>query len=868
MVDASPVRPHRKQQYRMDAIRHYSMALMPSTRLAPPTRLSLLMRQMLAAALVCCSLPAVADLCRKPTSEAERQALDLDWVPLSQLSESQRAALPTACCGAYITPTRDDADALADPANSLLRARADSSEARFQSEIVMRGNVEITQGFRAVRADTAIYDQATRTVDIKGDIQVREPGLLLRAEQANIDIDRGDATLENAQFVLQETRIRGTAQRLEKFGERLFQLEDSRFTSCEPGSNLWSVAGSEINIHPEQHYGTAKHMRLNVMDVPVLYVPYMRFPVGKERLTGFLYPSLSLGSRSGLEELEVPFYWNLAPNYDMTLTPRYMDVHGAIMEAQLRHLSPHFETEANLSYMASDRGDYRKQDLALIERGLRTDYSGEERWLYQIEQIGGKNERWSTQIDYTDLSDTDYLRDVNGRALDANRQAFITQMAAADYRGDHWLIGIKAEELRLLTVAQLPYRQLPYINADGNYRVGDWQIELNHEYTQFDVNSNYREDTSQLIVGDRLRTDYKLTWDKDFSWGFFKPGIAYKTLSYELDEAALTTTSNSSPRLQMAQSSLDMGVYFERELQISDTAFVQTLEPRIFYLYSDHSDHQDLYAVTSSGQSVNFDTAPLTFNYNQLFRDTRFAGGDRLDDNNQVTLALSSAWIDQSTGIERLRMSIGQILYLDDRRVDMQQLSEAELDQQADTSPIALQVTGQISDGLNLNSNFAYDHRAERVVSASTSLRFMDENYRIFNLGYSYTRDPVMLTPLDPTPVVGKELNQLDASVIWPLTNQWSVIARSNYDFHYNLELDTFAGLEYNDCCYRVRLMIRRWLNFDYTADFLERVSGDDYRQGVFVDIQLKGLGSISERVGKLLDRAIIGFSEREQAMR
>src|SRR5690606_24224471 len=135
-----------------------------------------------------------------------------------------------------------------------------------------------------------------------------------------------------------------------------------------------------------------------------------------------------------IEELEVPFYWNIAPNYDITLTPRYMEVHGAIMDAELRHLSHRFETEVNLSHMQSDRGNYHGQDVTLIERGLRTDYTDEERWLLQVEQSGGKNQRWSTRIDYTDLSDTDYLRDVNSSALDANRQAFVTKLAAADYR--------------------------------------------------------------------------------------------------------------------------------------------------------------------------------------------------------------------------------------------------------------------------------------------------------------------------------------------------------------------------------------------------------------------------------------------------
>jgi LPS-assembly protein len=804
--------------------------------------------------------------CENPDTAARQQASELDWVPLSQLTEAQRAALPTACCGAYITPARDDMDASADPAVSALRARADSSEARFQSDVVMHGNVQITQGFRSVRADTATYDQASRKIDISGNIQLREPGLLLRAERANVDIDHGNALLEDAQFVLHETRVRGTAKRLEKFGDRLFQLENSRFTSCEPGSNLWSVAGSQINIYPEQHYGTARHMRLNILNIPVLYAPYMRFPVGKERLTGFLYPSVGIDRSKGIDELEIPFYWNIAPNADMTITPRYLEVHGAILDTEIRHLSSHFKTQAELSYMQSDSGNYRQQDLALIERGLRADYTDEERWLLQVEQTGGKNQRWSTVIDYTDLSDTDYIRDVNGGALDENRQAFVTQMAAADYRSDHWLVGIKAEELRLLTEAQLPYRQLPHINAEGDYRFGDWQVDLLHEYTEFDVNSNYTEPTDTLIVGNRLRTDYQLTWDKESSWGFVKPAVAYNTLSYDLDERALAARSDSSPKLQMPQASIDSGLYFERANNSS--RFLQTLEPRLFYLYREHRDHSDLYGITGNNLSVNFDTAPLTFSYDQLFRDTRFAGGDRLDDANQVSISLSNAWIEQTTGVERLRMSIGQIIYFDERKVGLAAVNDEELEDQENTSPIALQITGQLNAGLSFNSDLTYDDRTKKIDTISTSLRYLDQNYRIFNIGYRYTRDPVVLSPLNPTPQIGEELNQLDASVIWPVSTQWSVIARSNYDFHYDLELDSFAGLEYNDCCYRVRVMARRWLNFDYSADFLENVTHDDYRQGVFIDLQLKGLGSISERIGKLLDKAVVGYSERERAMR
>src|SRR5690606_17498126 len=236
------------------------------------------------------------------------------------------------------------------------------SEARLGGEVVMNGNVEITQGYRSIRADSANYNQTDRQAAIAGNIQIREPGLLLNAEQAAMDIDKGNASLDKAEFVLHETRIRGQAERLEKFGDQLIRLTGSRFTSCEPGSNLWEMAGSEIRIHPEDHYGTARHMRLEVFNIPVIYLPYARFPVGKERLTGFLFPSMSLDKESIISDLEIPFYWNIAPNYDLTFVPRYMEEHGTILSNEFRHLSTNFETLLNTSYLHKEEGNYRARD--------------------------------------------------------------------------------------------------------------------------------------------------------------------------------------------------------------------------------------------------------------------------------------------------------------------------------------------------------------------------------------------------------------------------------------------------------------------------------------------------------------------------
>ncbi|MDO8303522.1 MAG: LPS assembly protein LptD, partial [Sedimentisphaerales bacterium] len=423
-----------------------------------------------------------------------------------------------------------------DPEKANIFGTADYSESEKQTKFIMRDDVRLTQGRRSFRADTFTFDKTSREAELDGDIQVREPGLLLRADKAYVDTNSGNARLDNARFVLYETRVRGRAENLQKIGDSVISLDQGTFTSCEPGDNTWLIKGSNITLYNDKHYGTAKHMRLHVKDVPIVYAPYFRFPIGPDRLTGFLFPSVGLDASEGIDEFSAPFYWNIAPNYDATITPRYLAEHGYMLVTELRHKSEFFDTELNGSALNNDRsGDTGRDDDEINE-----DYLGKDRWQYSVLQAGGRNQPWSTEIDYTDVSDTDYIRDVDGSAVDVNRQAYIRQRAAAGYSSEHWQLGAKAEEFRLLTSTQLPYHELPRLHADGKYRLKDWLIELDNEYTHFGMNRYFEEDPANavykadLIVGERLRTNYKLTWDKEFTAGYIKPGVGLKTLGYEL----------------------------------------------------------------------------------------------------------------------------------------------------------------------------------------------------------------------------------------------------------------------------------------------------------------------------------------------
>lgn len=811
------------------------------------------------------------------SASAEDSHARYDWVPVEDMSPEQLELLRPGCCGAYISPVRDDDDALNHPDESSTRAFSDTAERGRDGLTTLEGGVLFTQGYRSIEAECARYNSAANTAEASGDVVIREPGVLVRAQNARVDLNSGDAKLDDAEFVFHDTHYRGSADQMEKIGTDLFRLSRSEITRCEPGRNDWVLAGSDIRIYPDRHYGTARHARLKLFHVPVFYVPYVRFPVGDERQTGFLFPAIGESRRDGTE-FSVPFYWNIAPNYDLTVTPNYMSKRGTLWNVEARHLSRYFETTVDASWISSDRGGYNRRLENQIARDEITEeeaypFRGEERWRLQLEQTGGVGERWSTEIDYTDLSDIDYLRDLDSGSLDVNRSAVVRQMARAGYQSDNWNYGIRVEELRSLTSARWPHRELPRMNADGRYRWGKWQLDLDNEYARFDLSKTFDGTERQLeniVVGERLRTDYGLTWNQDWLWGFFRPRAMVKTLSYDLDDENLVAGADTGPSLVVPQATVDTGLFFERYGNALNTPYLQTFEPRLFYFYSEYEDHSDLLGVTPGGRDVNFDTKDLTFNYDQLYRTTRFAGNDRIDDANQLSVGLTTRFIDALSGTEHLSLSVGQIFYFDDRRVGLRELRPDPdggiAEHERSRSDVALQINARVTDYWSLSTDVTYDTYEHEYTWASARLRYLDPQYRIFNLSYRFNRRPPAPGRLDPSELLSRSQNQIDASFHWPIYGGWSLIGRGHYDITYKQELDTFIGLEYDDCCYRLRLLARRWLDFDYTfnSNFLETVNREDLEDSIVLDLQFKGLGSINRRVADMLQRAIPGYGNRE----
>ncbi|MDO6423092.1 LPS-assembly protein LptD [Saccharophagus degradans] len=784
-----------------------------------------------------------------------------DFVLAENLTPAAQSALLPGCTGMYIDPLGDQTNAPS-PENTPLIVEADDSVLTGAQKAQLDGNVQISQGARSIRADSMTYSRETEEASLAGGVTIRNPGLLIRGDKASMSTTRNQASFENAIFVLHGQHIRGQADAIRQTSDSSIVLEGGSITSCEPGSNAWSLGGAEIKIDNEKGQGTGKHITLKVGKVPVMYVPYIAFPLGDQRQSGLLFPSISSSDNGGLDAA-VPFYWNMAPNYDATITPRIISGRGAMLEVEGRHLNKRFYTESNIAYLPNDDGGQDKDLDTLVSNGDITEsqahpYTGQNRWLGHLSQQGGSasNGGWYSTIDFTKVSDQDYFRDLGASSFSEQNQSYLDQRAELGYLFEHWTVSAMAQNRQVLLYdLDTPYRRAPQLNAIGHYSVNGFEFKLDNELVRFDHPSNEWRNGDTLITGSRLSTDYRAAWPIRGRWGFIKPEVGYKALGYQLESDGLASSAESSPTLGAAQASIDMSVIFEHR----GGSIMQTIEPRVYYLHRAYTDHSDLYAVTTDGQNVNFDTSIRTFSYSQLFRDSRFGGRDRLDDANQTTVGLTSRWYSNESGRELFSASIGQVFHNADRRVG---LNGEELNT-GQTSELAADVSVMLGPLSRFYVNSIYDTEAAEITRASSGVYYHSQDLStLANLSYSYVRD-YRQSSIAAGTTEATDIDQVDLSFVTPINKQWSLMGRYNYDFTQAQELETFLGFEYNDCCYRVRLLARKWLDSNIAS--LTDNHDLEHDQGVFFEVHFKGLGGSGAKVNSILEDSIRGYQERER---
>jgi LPS-assembly protein len=728
------------------------------------------------------------------------------------------------CNGRYVEPPFDWQDADQSPKN--VPVRADAAHSEWEGDLVkMDGGVTVTQGNLKLTADRAELDRSTNKARLYGKVTLHQPGTKITGSTADVTTTNSFGNVIDATMLEYASGTRVTANKLSRRKESVIELDEAIYTRCPPDKEDWTLSSRRVRLNRETGRGEAGHTVIRVADTPVFYTPYMNFPIDDRRQTGFLWPSIAT-TEGGLD-ITVPYYLNIAPNIDATIAPRPITDRGTMYEGEVRYMNRFSNWQLNGSQLNND------------------DQTGEDRWFMAAKESGQLNSYISTSIDYNRVSDADYLHDFSVSSLNVKRQISLNQAGSINLNYQQWFSALTVQQYQTVDpLINEPYQQKPRFTLGRNPTGKNFELDysLLTEFTAFDhddAESNIRG--GPWVTGNRLYLEPGLSFPMRWTSSYFDPELRLRTVTYDLDQPdAFAGTRKEDYSTTVPQAILDAGVFFDRNITLGDSSFLQTLEPRVYYLYSPYEEQ---------AEQPLFDTSALTFDYHQLFQPRRFIGHDRLEDFNQASTGITSRIIEDRTGRELGQASIGQIFYFEDRRVNTLS-TEQEADQA--NSAVAAQLALKPVDSLWTTTNVLWDSDENDVQQGNMYIHYEPKDRAIFNLGYRYNQSNPEISTLS------NGIRQADASVAWPIDNNWRLFLRLNYDLDLNSSLEDLVGVEYEDCCWLTRIVYQRAVFGDEVDDLGQTVSQRD--SAILFEFQLKGLGGLGRRVETLLEESIWGY--------
>ena len=730
-------------------------------------------------------------------------------------AELNRDYTTLLCPSSLPIPLRPDVDAVLELDDTYLVA--DEADLVEFGVSTLRGNAEITRNTQQVRADQIQYDEPADTADLEGDVNFWDEQIYMQSTDAFLEFEPGIGNFNNANYVLIESRGRGTADNIVSDGETLTEMENVRYTTCDPDDEFWHFTASKVNLNHEKNRGDARNVVLRIKDFPVFYSPYLSFPLSKERKSGFLAPVFGNTNRHGLQ-LETPYYWNIAPQMDATFAPRLYTQSGVMGVGEYRYMFEQGIGQLNVEYLASDslRDDNNRNFLS---------FRHDQTFL----------ERGRLDINYNRVSDQFYFEDFGGQ-INTTSTRFLEQRADVSYNGSNfnhnWNFRTRVQNFqtvdRSIDVSSRPYRRLPEISFDIHSRRRNnsinYGIETETTYFSRDEETGFVNTVANNgnVNGARLHMEPYVSYSMRTLATYLEPRLSVDYVQYDLENS---TQFSSSPSRVLPKFSMEGGAFFEKETNLFERKLIQTLEPKFYYLYVPEEDQTDLPV---------FDTGLYTTNFNTLFLDNRFSGPDRQGDANQITLAVSSYFIDQETGRDLGNLSIGQVYFFRDRDVT---LPGGNIRDEA-SSAIVAEANARMIQDWEFGGNLLWDPN----VSNSTSVIGLRAIYnpepgKVVNMGYRVRRDTT-------------DIEQSDVSFRWPIGNNWSAVGRWNIAIPEGRSLETFAGVEYQSCCWGIRAIARR---------FLTDIDGD-FQTGIFLQFELKGLAGVGAEAVNFLQQQIPGY--------
>ncbi|WP_180056776.1 LPS-assembly protein LptD [Acinetobacter sp. YH12090] len=742
------------------------------------------------------------------------------------------------CQGAWVTPISPDTVAVAaEEATSTVTA--DYGHYNPNGDSVLEGNVVIDQQGRQIRADKITIDQTQTYASAEGRVQMAQAGLLAQSDQINYNLKTQQGDLHNSFYIAEEQHAHGMAEKIARTSTNTLVLNNATYSTCPPEqAPTWKIQADEIKLNQETGRGETRGTKLYVKDVPVLAVPYFNFPIDDRRTTGILTPSFGFTNDGGVE-LAVPVYLNLAPNYDATVTPRYIGDRGPMLEGEFRYLTENFgQGQIWGGYLASDN-KYNDED--------RKDFHFLHNW-----QI---NEQFNTNLEYNYASDKDYFADLNNNP---NSRTDLNLRRAWELNYRNGIPGLRAqlkvEDFHTLDPTipdeDRPYARLPQFLL--NYKTGNpqgFQLEFNHDTAYFKKDINHLEGhTNDLNTyepsGTRIYNDFKVRYNYRNPWSFVIPEVSLRNVNtffdkdtiafYDNNSGTLTNSSSENKSVTVPQFTLDAGLTFEKEGR-----FLQTITPRAFYAYAPYQNQDG---------HPNFDSATASINYDQLFSPYRFYGHDRLEDNNFLSLGLSYSLFDE-VGLERIRASLGQSFFFEDRRVTLENTADS-FDTESRTGPV-VSLASQLTENLNIGANAAWMSNGDNA-QRDLHLFYTGEQGNLYNVGYINRRH---------IPNRQDHYDQVVASFIQPVYNNWRILGHAQYDLDNSVAREYLLGVNYESCCWGISVYGRSYYND------LDDVSDHNVKpkRAIMAELNLKGLGSFNNKLASLLENRILGFNRTNQ---
>ncbi|GAA4358312.1 LPS-assembly protein LptD [Kangiella marina] len=767
------------------------------------------------ATLAIAALPSVADDAASVTDSEENTSQQDSASSDSSNDSVRRYQFPEfkTCPSQAVEPIRYQAG-ISNPHEPI---RVYSDEASREGDMAyLSGNVRVSQDQQELTANRLIANNVDKSYRAEGDLLFTNQNFVVGADSLDYYSIKGSTEIQNTRYHLYSNNANGEADNIRVDNKQLLTLTDSDFSTCPDDQKSWVFESDEIIIDRESGWGKAYNSVVKVAGIPVFYLPYITFPVDDRRKTGLLPPSFSNSNRNG-RDLSAPYYINLAPNYDLTLTPRYMTSRGSMLGSEFRYLTEQNSGELFFEYLPDDKAatDSNPENIP------------DQRWQYDVKHLTQFSDNWSSGIAARKVSDDAFFQDFGGSIQDSN-QDILSQNLYVQYLSNEWLMRTEYQDWQLLNSPVERYTIAPRVKLTRFFEPNenDFEAKIHTELTRFDKDN--------AVTADRYHVEPSIGWSHETLYSFFRPELSFAYTQYEqTDTAGIEQTFDRS----LPTLSVDTGLFFERTLNFEDGDITQTLEPRVFYLYTPFEDQQ--------GIGI-YDTSLPTFNFTQLFSRNRFSGIDRIGDANQVSGAITSRFLDEE-GKEKASISIGRTVYLKDRKVTLLNMP-VETNKQ---SGLLAEVNWRWTDNIEVKSAIEWDDQTNETQHGLVNLHYEPKTNHIVNLGHRYRKTTT------------RTQEEAELAFAWPIAQDWRLLGRYNQDLTENRTNDSFLGLEYESCCWAVRVVARRYINIQLDSQGgLVPNQPDEHSSGVYIQFVLKGVGSLRGSTTEFLEDSIYGYDD------